>query len=99
MMSDEFGFHSNSFTKYFYEYEPEEDKHYSKLHFEVSGFMNNTLKSYENNIVSRIHNGVVAAIREQPILPKYIVMVPDDNVLSYAGKKGASSQEAFERII
>ena len=97
-MADHFGFHGNAFNKYFYEYEPD-DKHYAKQFFEVSGFMNNTLKSYDVNVVSRVHNGIVAAMRDQPILPKYLVLVPDDDIINYALRKGARSIEAFERII
>ena len=54
---------------------------YMKEKFEVSGFMNNEDQSYDINIISRIRNGLVSAICDQIVLPKMIIMVPDDNIL------------------
>ena len=54
---------------------------YMKEKFEVSRFMNNKDQSYDTNTISRIRNGLVTAICDQIVLPKMIIMVPDDNIL------------------
>ena len=70
-----------------------------KTQFEVSGFNINKDQSYDYNTVSRIRNGLVRAIRDQKVLPKFIVMVYDDNILQYAKNKGGTSSTVFERLL
>ena len=103
MIGDDFGF--KSFNKYFYELDHAE--HYIFDEFEVSGFNNNKNLSYDRNVVSRMRNNLVGAIKEQPILPKFIVVVLDDDIINYFLSKIQSShtitpddaKPAFEKMI
>ena len=81
---DDFGF--NSFNKYFYQHSDEDQ--YAKSAFEVSGFHNDRLQSYDTNTISRIRNYLVGAKKDQKILPKFIVLVIDDNIIKYLRHKG-----------
>ena len=56
-------------------------------YFEVSGFMNDKGQSYDVNTVSRVRNNLVGAIREHKVLPKYIVVVLDSDLIKFAKLK------------
>ena len=56
---DEFGY--NSFDTYIQEC-PEENSHYVRQHFEVTGFMSNKDNSLDENVISRLRNLLVGAI-------------------------------------
>ena len=51
--------------------------------FEVSGFNNNKNLSYDKNVISRMRNNLIGAMKDQPVLPKFIVIVLDDDVITY----------------
>ena len=99
ILRDDFGF--NSFNKHYFE-KMEEDQ-YMKMQFEVKGFMNDRKQSYDLNTVGRIHNGLVGAIRDKIILPKFIVLVIDNDVIRYVRHKNLEitqgSESAYERIL
>ena len=78
-MGDDFGF--NSFNKYYYE--QDHDDHYLMENFEVSRFNNNKKLSYDRNIVSRMCNNMVGAVKEQAILPKFVLVVMDVDMIEY----------------
>ena len=55
---------------------------YVKDQYEVSDFKNCKQNSNNRNVLSRILNTFITAVNENPVLPKYIVFVLDDEVLS-----------------
>ena len=57
-----------------------------KERFEICGFMNKTSASLDENTISRFRNCLVGAILDQKVLPKIIVIVPDDNIIAYMKK-------------
>ena len=71
--------------------------------FEVMGFMNDRKQSYDINVVSRFHNGLVGAIRDHKILPNFVVIVPDNDIIKYVKHVNpeitAGSESAYLRII
>ena len=55
---------------------------YIRAHYDVSGFCNGTvIKGGNGNILNRLRNELVRAINEQPLLPRAIVVVLDDDVI------------------
>ena len=80
MLGDEFGF--NSFNKYYVLHQTDEEE-YMKNAFEIGGFMNNKSKSYDVNVLSRFRNNLIGVISDQLILPKIIVIVPDNDLIRY----------------
>ena len=98
-MADKFGFKNQAFNKYYYEIEDKTDPQYMKDNFEVSGFMNNIDLSYDVNTVSRFRNGLVGAIRDHKTFPKFVVIVPDNDIIKYIKGHHATSSAAMERIL
>ena len=79
IIGDDFGF--QSFNKYFYE--QDHSDHYIMESYKVSGFNNDKNLSYDRNVISCMRNNLVGAIREQPVLPKLIAVVLDDDIIEY----------------
>ena len=79
MIGDNFGF--NSFQKYYHEQEKME--RFMIKEFEVSGFNNDSKASYDINMISRFRNCFMGAITDQAILPKYVVIVPDNDIIKF----------------
>ena len=80
-ISDDFGV--RSFDQYVYSKRDGQNKNwYIVENFEISGFLNNRYHSLDENILSRLRNSLVNACMEQCLLPKYIVTVLDDDVIS-----------------
>ena len=95
VLSDDFGF--QSFTKFFME--TENNNHYIKENYEVLGFSNNKKASADTNIVSQMHNNFVGSIRDQTILPKFVVIVPNNNIISVFPRKSRNLEEGYHRVI
>ena len=51
--------------------------------------MNNKYKSQDQNTISRLRN-LVRALSDYPLLPKIIVVVPDEDILHFIQKAGDS---------
>ena len=98
VIGDDFGF--KSFTKHFYE--RNDIDRYMMEHFEVIGFNNNKELSYDVNTISRMRNNLVGAVHDQKLLPKYVVVVLDDDIIQFARRritKGNDWSTIFSRIV
>ena len=99
ILGDDFGF--KSFNKFYCE--QEDTDHYNKEQFEICGFNNDKGKSYDQNTISRIHNNLVGAIQEKILLPKFIVMVLNNDIISFIFHKNhelkRGSESAYERVL
>ena len=80
IFGDEFAF--KSFEEY-YMRQPGERQTYMKVHYDVSAFVNSEYASANNNALSRMRNLIVHAIQGQVLLPKMIVVVTDDDFITY----------------
>ena len=54
-----------------------------KERFEIASCMNNTDLSYDKNMISRFRNNLVGGLTDQVTLPKFIVVVPDNDIVHY----------------
>ena len=73
---------------------------YLKENFGITGYFTTKYMSHDQNTISRLRNSLAAAIREKTYLPKYVVIVPDDDIMKYAKvAKLDSSQKSVERLI
>ena len=72
---------------------------YIKENFDVTGFMNGKYISNNPSMMSRLKNALATAINEQAILPRLIVVVPDDDLIKlfHGFKEGLS--KAMGKII
>ena len=72
-----------------------------KERFEIYGFNNNKDASEDDNTISRFRNNIVGAMRDQPILPKFMVIVPDDDIIKFIKKREpeAANEVGFARAI
>ena len=67
--------------------------------------MNDRKSSVDKNILSRVHNGWIGAMCDQPILPKIVAVVIDDDIIKYLKKKekedntSCANREGFERVL
>ena len=55
---------------------------YAYLNFEVRAYLTSQHTMNTRNILSRLRNGLVTALNEHAVLPKVIVMVPDDDIIN-----------------
>ena len=56
---------------------------YVRENFDVVGKMSNQYISNDRNLISRLRNLLVEAIHQNPVLPKYIVMALDDDLIKF----------------
>ena len=68
----------SSFRRYYHQQDV--NNFYSKLQYEVSGYMSNPMESLDTNVLIRYCNLLVGTIAEQVILPKMIIIVPDNDL-------------------
>ena len=84
-MGDEFM--TRSFEQYFKQQNHNEYAGYVRKYFEVANYSSSQYLSNDRNCVSRIRNAVARGINEHVLLPKYIVIVLDDDLIKYIGLK------------
>ena len=54
-----------------------------KWSFEVPTFCNSKYSSNNTNLLSRLQNTLVSALNEQFILPEYIIVILDDDIIEF----------------
>ena len=54
---------------------------YIKETFDVSGYVNSKFKSDNPSVLCRLINALIKAINVEHVLPKWIVVVPDDDII------------------
>ena len=79
-LSNDLGF--NSFNKHYY-LQLDDMNSYVRDHFDAFGFFSNNISYLDNSTPSRIRNLITGAIKDQKILPKLILVVPDSDILDY----------------
>ena len=72
---------------------------YAISNYEVQDFSNNKFTTINPNMISRIRNLMAQAIKEQVLLPKFIVIVPDDDIIKYVNFSNFGVSEAYGRLI
>ena len=87
----------NTFNRYFH-LQPE-GEFYMKKHFQVSSFMSDKSNSLDTNMLSRYQNLLVGVITEQVILPKVIVIVPDDDLINYVNHPKPGLAKILGKVI
>ena len=66
---------------------------YIKHHFEFQMFCNSRFNSATTNILTRIQNTVASAINNHISLPKYMLLILDDDLITYLDYKGSGVSE------
>ena len=95
VMGDDF--RHKSFNKYYYLQAG--DEQYMKEQFEVTGFMNDKSSSLDTNTLSRFRNNFVGAVTDQPVLPKFVVIVPDNDIIKYVWYRKDDVQDGYVRLL
>ena len=95
VMGDDF--RHKSFNKYYYLQAG--DEQYMKEQFEVTGFMNDKSSSLDTNTLSRFRNNFVGAVTDQPVLPKFVVIVPDNDIIKYVWYCKDDVQDGYVRLL
>ena len=72
---------------------------YLKEKFEVSGFFTSRFTHHDNNAISRLRNLMASAIAKKTYLPKYILIVPDDDLVKYVKFDRDSFDEAMRKLL
>ena len=96
-LSDEFGF--KSYQKYYYHRDPENFNGYVKYRFEMSAYLNNKSNSIDTNLISRMRHLMVGAITAQVCLPKLIMIVPDDDFITYLNFDGEAASQLYGKLL
>ena len=75
-------FIATSFERYFDKVQTLDGKeNYIKAHYETSGVFHSTVRDGVNgNILSRMRNSLIRAINDQVLLPKFILIILDDDI-------------------
>ena len=98
VLSDKFGF--ESFSKHYYQQKDNLSNNYISSHYEVSVFFNDDPASLDKNVLSRLHNLLVGAINDRTILPKLMVIIPDDDLINYFLSKGGwNTVRAYRKLL
>ena len=72
---------------------------YVKENFDVYGFMNGKFDALNTNAISRMENALAKAINQHKLLPKFVVVVPDDDLIKFYNRKGYGISTALGRIV
>ena len=72
---------------------------YATLNYEVQCYSNNKFTTLNPNMISRLRNLMTRAINEQILLPKFIVVVPDDDIIKYLNYSKFGMSEALGRLL
>ena len=67
--------------------------------FEVSDFYSNKYVSANQNTISRLRSAFQKGIQDNVILPKYVVIVPDNDIITYFNHTGLGFGKSMGRII
>ena len=92
------GFSFNSYEKYYFQ-STTAKQGYAMQNYEITGFMNNGSSSLDKNVVSRLRNLLAEAIKKMVYLPKVIVIVPDDDIITYVGDEEVRTSYIYARVL
>ena len=78
-----------------------EDAAYMFENFDVVGFISSKYSHYDQNAVSRMCNTMVKAVQDQVILPKWVIIVFDDDLIKYISGRNpfAPTMTAVSKVI
>ena len=77
-------FRYRSYSEHFNDRDPQSYHGYVKVNYRVRGYFTNKFTHHDQNAVSRMRNVMANALHERTLLPKFIVIVPDDDIIRYA---------------
>ena len=97
IISDEFGY--QSYNDHYHRRNKESFSGYMRDHFDMKAQLHGKYVSSDPSIIGRFRNSLVSAIDDDPLLPKMVVVVPDDDLIKALNHKGAGSSKALGRII
>ena len=77
-------FSHNTLEQYFKNLKSEDGMHttYCFSNFEVRAFCTSERSLNTKNVISRMRNALITALNEHSVLPKLIIVVPDDDILT-----------------
>ena len=85
---------SRSFDQYFMK-----KSSYAKDNFDVYGFHSNKYMSADQSMASRYHNQIAKAIAKQPVFPKLILVVPDEDFIKHLSEAKKGFSEGCGRLL
>ena len=94
IISDDFGY--QSYEVYFTKQSAE--GYYTKDNFDMTGFVSSRFNT-NPSAIGRFRNGLVKGIEDQIQLPKYVVIVPDDDIIKMFRHTTKGLSKAFGRVI
>ena len=96
-IADEFGY--QSYEDHFRKRSHKPYSVYIKENFDVTAFINGKFKSKDPSVVSRLRNALVTAVTKQPVLPKLVVIVPDDDMIKFLNIYAAGISKSLGKIV
>ena len=97
VFGDNFGF--NTYEKYYHQRSMEKYPYYAKERYDVSGFFNNSINSKDRSVLGRMRNLLTSALSDRPLLPKLIILVPDDDLIRVIKAKSTYLEDTFTRVL
>ena len=94
---DNFGF--RSYLEHFNERDPANYDGYVKMQYSMKGFFTNKFTHHDQNAVSRLCNVIAKAIQDRTLLLKIMVIVPDDDLITYVNINNYGFTKAMTRIV
>ena len=81
-LGDNFGF--KTYSEHFNERKFEDYDGYTRRYYGTRGFFTNKYSHHDQNAVSRLRNTLAKAITDRVLLPKMVVIVPDNDLIKFA---------------
>ena len=72
---------------------------YVRENYDVTAKLTNTFISNDRNLINRLRNLLISAIKEETLLAKLIVVVPDDDLLKLFDEDWDDVEKAMKRVI
>ena len=88
-----------SFKQYYKDRNHQEFGGYLKDNFTIQAFLSDKYISNNQNMVSRFQHCFAKGIQDNILLPKYLVIVPDDDLIHYFNYDGQGLTKPYGRLI
>ena len=87
-----------SYKKFFQDKDHTTYAGYSKDQYDTLGFMLDRFKSNNQNMIGRLQNCFARAIQDEIILPKMVIIVPDDDLIHFLNHPGPGLTKSLSKI-
>ena len=86
-------------STYRWSYKKNKDEFYTKDNFEVKPYCQSKYENADRNMLNRLRSSLIQGINDQSKLPKFIIVILDDDIIEYIGYTGQGSSALMGKCI